>query len=462
MSAPLLLRTAAWQSHSVIRSKVTPALAVTSARCVSHMEVGGKHYRYEKWHRRNPAKKYPNVAFPNRVPGADFNLQERLDMLYSEQKHKRENRKDIGHFSKVGEGSSSPKERRQKAIEWRKSQRADPELERAARMRTLDVDLDAVAAEHLDSGGALTDIRDAADLYGVFDDLFGDDAYFTPATYMEVRYPDADDADLVTPVHRGNVVKPREAAAQPEVAWQAEEGDGSLWTMVMTTPDGHFKDENAEYLHWMVGNIRGDDIATGTTLCDYLQPFPPFGAGYFRYVFVLYKQNREIDFGQPLQSSNDLSARTFKTSEFYARHKDDLVPSGLAFFQSDYDSGVREVYHSVLNMKEPRYEYHFTQPYYRDWSSNYQPANGSIPFDHWLNMRRDPKEIQQEVVVKKLQKHHPFSGDEDAEWKYPNLMEIDTSLPKWRRREIERERLRGGYFKDMDWMELRRDPDTHA
>ena len=27
-------------------------------------------------------------------------------MLYSEQKHKRENRKDIGHFSKVGEGQS--------------------------------------------------------------------------------------------------------------------------------------------------------------------------------------------------------------------------------------------------------------------------------------------------------------------------------------------------------------------
>ena len=27
-------------------------------------------------------------------------------MMYSEQKHKRENRKDIGHFSKVGEGQS--------------------------------------------------------------------------------------------------------------------------------------------------------------------------------------------------------------------------------------------------------------------------------------------------------------------------------------------------------------------
>ena len=64
----------------------------------------------------------------------------------------------------VSAGSSSPAERRKKAIEWRKSQRADPELERAARTRTLDVDLDAVAAEHLDSGGALLDIRNAADL----------------------------------------------------------------------------------------------------------------------------------------------------------------------------------------------------------------------------------------------------------------------------------------------------------
>ena len=58
-------------------------------------------------------------------------------------------------------------------------------------------------------------------------------------------------------------------------------------------------------------------------------------------------------------------------------------------------------------MKEPRYEYHFTQPYYRDWSSLYKGA-GRVPFDHWLNQRRDPKEIQQEVVVKKLQKYHPF------------------------------------------------------
>ena len=45
-----------------------------------------------------------------------------------------------------------------------------------------------------------------------------------------------------------------------------------------------FQDENSEYLQWMVGNIHGDNFSTGTMLCDYLQPFPPFGAGYFRYI----------------------------------------------------------------------------------------------------------------------------------------------------------------------------------
>jgi large subunit ribosomal protein L38 len=180
-------------------------------------------------------------------------------------------------------------------IEMRKAQRANPELERAARNRTLEVDLDDVSAEYLDCGDLFIDIREAADLYGVYEDLFDKDTLFTPSRYMEVRYDVKDDRDLVLPVHRGNIVKPKEATVAPNVAWQVEDGDeDALWTLVMTTPDGHFKDESSEYLHWMVGNIKGDDLATGTLLCEYMQPFPPFGTGYHRYVFVLYKQVRLV------------------------------------------------------------------------------------------------------------------------------------------------------------------------
>ena len=70
--------------------------------------------------------------------------------------------------------------------------------------------------------------------------------------------------------------------------------DGSLWTLVMTNPDGHFEEDEAEYLHWMVANIPCKegvaDASSGETICPYLQTFPPFGTGFHRFIFVLYKQ----------------------------------------------------------------------------------------------------------------------------------------------------------------------------
>ncbi len=70
----------------------------------------------------------------------------------------------------------------------------------------------------------------------------------------------------------------------------ADSDSNSLWTLVLTNPDGHFTEENAEYLHWMVGNIPGNNFASGKTVVEYLQPFPAFGTGYHRFIFVLYKQ----------------------------------------------------------------------------------------------------------------------------------------------------------------------------
>ena len=76
-----------------------------------------------------------------------------------------------------------------------------------------------------------------------------------------------------------------------------------------------------------------------------------------------------------------------------------------------------------------------------------------------LDKYRDPKEIQEELVRKKLKNTHPFEGDLEAkERKYVNVHPIDKLLPQWRRREIERERLRQGVYQHLDWSELRRDP----
>lgn len=50
------------------------------------------------------------------------------------------------------------------------------------------------------------------------------------------------------------------------------------------------------------------------------------------------------------RSSVQLQARNWSTLEFYRKYQDNLTPAGLAFFQSDWDSSVKEFYHSTLGI----------------------------------------------------------------------------------------------------------------
>jgi len=45
------------------------------------------------------------------------------------------------------------------------------------------------------------------------------------------------------------------------------------------------------------GNIPGSDISRGEKLVDYIQPFPVRGTGAHRFIFVLFEQNKHIDYG---------------------------------------------------------------------------------------------------------------------------------------------------------------------
>ena len=82
-----------------------------------------------------------------------------------------------------------------------------------------------------------------------------------------------------------------------------------------------------------------------------------------------------------------------------------------------------------------------------------------------MDTKQEPKEIQEEVLKKKLKLTHPLEGQLDKDIVFPNAHEPCFYYHKnkekhgsWRMRQIERERLRQGVYKDMDWTELRRDP----
>eukprot|EP00088_Acartia_fossae_P053021 TRINITY_DN6016_c0_g1_i2.p1 TRINITY_DN6016_c0_g1~~TRINITY_DN6016_c0_g1_i2.p1 ORF type:complete len:480 (-),score=84.01 TRINITY_DN6016_c0_g1_i2:110-1549(-) len=406
--------------------------------------------------------------FHERGPGVgiDQNLQERLDELFTD-KHNAE-RVDIG-FMRVQQKS----DKKGNLVQWRRETRKNRDLEKAARAGTLQVDIDKVKEESIESGEIFTSIHNAAEFYGIYEDMFRE-GYFYPCVNLDIAYALED--DMMAPVYRGNMVKPREAASQPEVTWKSKEDD--IWCLALTGLDTHLTEENQEYVHWLVGNIKGSDLTSGQELFNYMQPFPPFGTGYHRFAFVLYKQEGIMDFSSFSndKSTTSLAERTFNTYEFYQKHQDDLTPAGLAFFQSDWDSSLRDFFHNTLQMKEPRYEYEFQAPHIEPWRE-YEIRDKTISFNEFLDQYRDPKDIEREVLVKKLAHTHPYHGDTEGHIKYPLAHEQDyqgyfdapigskplqrrqsKQTPSWRMVQIMREKTKDGFYASTDHSHLRTDP----
>ncbi|XP_043941109.1 39S ribosomal protein L38, mitochondrial [Protopterus annectens] len=234
-----------------------------------------------------------------------------------------------------------------------KENHSNPELERAARHRTLLIPLDEVKTDWEKINGPYQ-IQRVAEHYGIYQHLFHE-ATFVPWVMLRVEY--SLDEENVMPVHRGNVVTPSEAVSAPRVTFEAEEG--SLWTLLFTNPDGHLRDNESEYIHWLVGNIPGNMVESGDHLCRYFPPFPAKGTGYHRFIFILFKQDTKIDFKDEYRPypCHSLKMRTFHTYDFYKKYQDFMTPAGLAFFQSRWDESVTQVFHHLLNMKEPVFEY---------------------------------------------------------------------------------------------------------
>ncbi|KAM7382115.1 hypothetical protein PAMA_012808 [Pampus argenteus] len=232
-----------------------------------------------------------------------------------------------------------------------KENKESAELERAFRLRTFRISVDRVQ-ETWEKSSGLFHIKRLADHYGVFRDLFPM-AYFLPQISLRICHGQ----DNSGQVHYGNRLTPTEAASAPQISFDAEEG--SLWTLLLTCPDEHLLDNEAEYVHWLMGNIPGGSVQAGEELCHYLPPFPAKGTGFHRYIYVLFKQEGPINFQEDVRPSpcHSLVDRTFKTVDFYRKHQDNMTPAGLAFFQSQWDESVSNTFHNTLNMREPVFEF---------------------------------------------------------------------------------------------------------
>ncbi|XP_003693493.2 39S ribosomal protein L38, mitochondrial [Apis florea] len=363
-------------------------------------------------------------------PTIALTLQKRLELL------KKESPKvNIGFFV-----PKITKEKKEAMMAERKIKRADVNFEIKIRSGKISLNLEEVKKLWLEISSPY-DIHKIATHYGIFQDLFGD-AFFFPVVPLEINYKIDDDTSVK--VYTGNVIKPAEASEMPYVKYKAE--DDTLWTLVMCTPDGNLENSNNEYCHWFLGNIPGNKLELGEQIIDYMKPFPARGVGYYRYIFILYKQNQRLDYieykkDQPCLT---LKERNWNTLEFYRKYQDYLTPAGLAFFQSDWDPTVKEFYHSVLNTKEPIFQYDFPKLYVKP--QTWFPIKE--PFNLYLDRYRDPKDIMKEYLLRRLRNIHPFK-EPDPPLEYPNAVRFDKYLPSWLKIQIRKERLKWGRINDL-------------
>ncbi len=75
------------------------------------------------------------------------------------------------------------------------------------------------------------------------------------------------------------------------------------------------------------------------------------GTGWHRCVYILYEHKSPINFELSRDNEGLVSfkQRKFNNKKFFEKYKENLVPVGLSFFQTEWDLSVRNFFHDTLS-----------------------------------------------------------------------------------------------------------------
>ncbi|KAI6170615.1 OV-16 antigen [Aphelenchoides bicaudatus] len=118
----------------------------------------------------------------------------------------------------------------------------------------------------------------------------------SPSGFLKVKY-----AGKI--VNLGTILYPDDTNNQPTISWDAD--PNSLYTVVKVDPDAPSRADPVmrEWRHWILVNVKGSDLSTGTAITEYNSSTPPPGTGYHRYVLLVYKQSGTLTL-DPLDDNN--------------------------------------------------------------------------------------------------------------------------------------------------------------
>nr|CAD7429483.1 unnamed protein product [Timema monikensis] len=170
-----------------------------------------------------------------------------------------------------------------------------------------------------------------------------------PKTMLKVRYPSGIGASF------GNRLTPTQVKDEPTVMFPAD--SGAMYTIILTDPDVPSRKDpvEGEWIHWLVVNIPGRDLALGDiskgeVLTEYVGSAPPEGSGYHRYAILAYKQSGELEFnGKKIDNTMAKERYRFKTRMFVDKYNLKELSAGN-FYQAKYDDYVPTVYQQFKDL----------------------------------------------------------------------------------------------------------------
>lgn len=107
-----------------------------------------------------------------------------------------------------------------------------------------------------------------------------------------------------------------------------------LYTLFMLDPDAPSKQSPRarNWLHWLVVNVPGNDLKSGTLIVDYNPPTPPEDSGRHRYIFVVLQQQGRIE------KHNIAGRAKFKIKEYAKDHQLSPAIVGFTYFTTQNQS----------------------------------------------------------------------------------------------------------------------------
>ncbi|KAF7692358.1 phosphatidylethanolamine-binding protein 1-like [Silurus meridionalis] len=164
-----------------------------------------------------------------------------------------------------------------------------------------------------------------------------------PRKPLTVRYGSLEIDEL------GKVLTPTQVQSQPTVVeWEGCDPT-KLYTLALTDPDVPSKKDPKfrEWHHFLVVNIKGNDVSSGCVMSDYVGSCPPKGSGLHRYVWLVYEQPGTLNCTESVLSNRCGDNRgKFQIQNFRKKYGLDNPVAGNCY-QAEWDDYVPKIYQQL-------------------------------------------------------------------------------------------------------------------